>query len=182
LVTLSGRQACVWEIQGHISPPAEDLADLAEAVAGQRFNDRGLVESISQTRLVSIRTRLQNPADNTPYSIWTQWFLAERSNRRISPQASMSVSAYVEQALQDNTVESLREAIRLCPTNGLAFAKLALRSRGPDAKKSAEADFLKRRAIQVAPDDAQVAGLLISKPVRPSPPTGLRGAATIFIK
>ena len=62
--------------------------------------------------------------------------------------------------VEENTLESLQEATRLSPTNGLAFARLAVRVLEQDAKDNprrvGEADFYSRYAVKLSPNDAEV--------------------------
>lgn len=99
------------------------------------------------------------PATNY-YSRWAKWFLADRSTRTISPFSSITVPEYVQRRIEENTLESLREAITLSPTNGLAFARLARQTLAQDAKDNprriGEADFFSRRAIELSPNDPEV--------------------------
>ena len=74
---------------------------------------------------------------------------------------------YVQSRIQDNSLESLREAVLLSPTNGVAFAKLAARvlqqgnQENPDPGETlqhlGEADFYSRYAVKLAPNDPEVA-------------------------
>ena len=67
---------------------------------------------------------------------------------------------YVQRRIQENTLESLQEAVRLSPTNGLAFARLARRVLEQDSKDNprrvGEADFSSRRAVELSAKDAEV--------------------------
>ena len=63
--------------------------------------------------------------------------------------------------MRENTLDSLQEAVRLAPTNGLAFARLAKQVLGQSEKDNprrvGEADFFSRYAVKLAPQDAEVA-------------------------
>ena len=67
---------------------------------------------------------------------------------------------YIRRRIQENTLESLQEASRLSPTNGLALARLARKVLEQDAKDNprrvGEADFFSRRAVALSPNDAEV--------------------------
>ena len=60
-------------------------------------------------------------------------------------------------------MDALHEAVRLSPTNALALARLArlILSQPPaeNPRRIGEADFLSRRAVQMAPTDAEVVAL-----------------------
>ena len=65
---------------------------------------------------------------------------------------------YVRRLIEENTLASLQEAVRLSPPNALAFARLARRvlEQGDNPRRVGEADFYSRRAVQLSPKDAEV--------------------------
>jgi hypothetical protein len=68
---------------------------------------------------------------------------------------------YIARRIEENTLESLSQAVRLSPANGLAMARLARQimvlssSSGRQAQKH-NADFYSQRAIELSPDDPEV--------------------------
>jgi serine/threonine protein kinase len=68
---------------------------------------------------------------------------------------------YVKRRIEENTLESVREAAQLAPTNSLAFARLArlvlAQSEEQYRNRVAEADSFSRYAVELAPQDAEVA-------------------------
>ena len=68
---------------------------------------------------------------------------------------------YVQRRIQENTLESLQEAVRLSPTNGLAFARLAklvvAQKEEDNPRRVGEADFFSRYALKWSPNDVEVA-------------------------
>jgi len=69
----------------------------------------------------------------------------------------------IQQRIQAGTLESLRETVRLSPTNTLALAKQAKLLANLDPAESpralGEADFLSRRAVELSPRNTEVAKL-----------------------
>ena len=68
--------------------------------------------------------------------------------------------AELQRRRAENTLEDLKEAVRLAPTNGLAFARLArqilVQSEKDNPRRVGEADFYSRYALRWAPDNTQV--------------------------
>jgi hypothetical protein len=160
VTTSKDHNARVWDVP-LASPPIPDwLPELAEAVAGQRFNKKRLLESVSADEHVRLRQMLATASGTDIYSHWARWFFADRSTRTISPFSSLTVPEYVQRRIQEDTLDGLNEAVRLEPTNGLAFARLAKQVLAQNDKdnprREAEADLLSRRAVKLAPQDAEV--------------------------
>jgi len=145
------------------APPISDgtlLADLAEAVIGQRLGEGGSLEPTPAQRLVDLRQQLSGHPPTNAFTRWFAWFLADRSTRTISPSSTITVPEYVARRMEEKTLAAASEAVRLAPTNAPALAHLAemlLTSPGSNAPVVvAEAEFLLRRAETLAPGDAGV--------------------------
>lgn len=97
---------------------------------------------------------------------WAKWFVADRATRSISPLSRTSVPQYVNRLLALNSVTSLREAVRMSPTNSLALGHLALAILEQDPQRNprplSEADFYSRRAVAFGPNDSEVAQIRVS--------------------
>lgn len=67
---------------------------------------------------------------------------------------------YFRRWIEQNTLESLQQAIHIWPTNGLVFARLAKRTLAQtdieNPRRVDEADAYSRRAIQLSPNDPEV--------------------------
>ncbi len=150
----------VWDSASLSLPIPGWLADLAEAVAGQRFVASGASEPVAGARLLAFRERFGGDPGSDFYTRWAKWFFADRSTRTISPNSPVTLPDYVQRRIDENTFESLDDAVRLDPTNGLALARLALQvlkqdpARNP--RQAGEADWLSRRALALAPADDEV--------------------------
>jgi hypothetical protein len=94
----------------------EWLPRLAEAVAGQHLDDRGVFEpsDTSPSQVLSeIREKLRLPPMDTDWTTWGRWFLADRSTRTISPFSKITLPQYIENRIKEGTSGSLDEAERL---------------------------------------------------------------------
>ena len=74
---------------------------------------------------------------------------------------AQTISQYVEQPFEEDTLKCLEEAVRLSPNHGLAYARLAKRilEQGVSKKNPSalvEADFYSRFAARLAPGNAEV--------------------------
>jgi len=69
--------------------------------------------------------------------------------RRISPSSLLTVAQLVQQRIEQFTLDSLQQAVRLSPTNGLGHARLALltltNETTPAPRFLASADWQSRR-------------------------------------
>jgi dipeptidyl aminopeptidase/acylaminoacyl peptidase len=161
VVTASDRkEALVWEVPSAPVPVPEWLPELAEAVGGRRLNDQGSLEHGSNLNLPALQQRLVGDSRADYYARWGKWFFSDRATRTISPYSAVTVPEYIQRRIQANTLDSLREAVRLSPTNALALARLARQifagDEAQNPRKNAEADFLSRRAVERAPDEPEV--------------------------
>jgi dipeptidyl aminopeptidase/acylaminoacyl peptidase len=162
VVTASMDQtARVWELTTVADLPIPHwLPDLAEAVGGQRLTSEGLSESVPLTEVLKRKRELLDSSAGDVCTRVVKWFFADRATRTISPFSSMRMPDYVQRRIEENTVASLQEAVRLSPTNALATARLAKQALAQDPKENprrvGEADFYSRRAVALAPNEPEV--------------------------
>jgi hypothetical protein len=98
-----------------------------------------------------------------------KWYVADRRSRAISPFSQLTVSAWLENRINEGTVEGLRAAMQIDSANarvtahlGRRLADLALRQgNDPEEARRArgEADFLTSRAQKLAPGNDEVGKL-----------------------
>ena len=142
--------ARVWQI----SIPGEAptwLTDLAVTVGGFK-----MVESGGGTELVldpwekisDIRKAIKSEDTDEDYAKWGEWFLADRSGRKVSSYATLGVPEYVSQKVADAEPQSLEEALDLQPENALALARL-----GVAVRDEALADFYTGLAVDYEPEN-----------------------------
>ena len=121
----NGRHFTTWRLPQCSAPAPAWLPELAEAVVGIRMNENLAPTNVPWAERLRIQWQVaENPATND-CARRARWFLADRNTRAVAPLSSLSVPEYVQRRIEENTLESLQEAVRLSPTNGLAFARLA---------------------------------------------------------
>lgn len=143
----------VWHEERWPLPVPEWLPELAEAVAGLRLDTNGVETPITASEFLRFKARFATVTATDPWTRWAKWFLDDRGTRTVAWDSDVTVPAYVESLLAQNTVDALRKAIRLAPTNALALARLA-RATLADTNNPCrvkEADFLSRRAVEPVP-------------------------------
>jgi WD40 repeat protein/tetratricopeptide (TPR) repeat protein len=151
--------AHLWDVPPMIQDADSILADLAETVIGKSVSAHGALESVSPARLGELRARLAGLPSESEFTRWLEWLLADRSTRSISPCSPITVSAYVQSRATDTNETSWREALMLCPTNGIAFAQMAQhyaeQSQSSDSLADARAAWASSQAIKFAPWDSK---------------------------
>ncbi|MEO8426860.1 MAG: protein kinase [Verrucomicrobiota bacterium] len=156
--------ARVWEVPAWPGSDGTVLADLAEAVIGQRLNEAGGLEHASRKSLDELRHRVKRDAATNAFDRWVAWFLADRSSRTISPGSPITIPEYVSRRTREEALSSAREAVLLSPTNALALAHLAERIMANAPTNSltagAQAEYLSRLAERLSPDN------LDARPIR----------------
>jgi len=155
------RTARIWEVTAVTELPIPRwLADLAEAAVGMRFTTEGFSEAVPLAEVLRIKRELMQSSAGDVCTRVAKWFFAERASRTISPYSATTFAEYVRGCIDENTLASLQEAVRLSPTNALATARLAKLVLAQDAKENprqvGEADFYSRRAVELAPNEAEV--------------------------
>jgi hypothetical protein len=144
-------------------PAPSWLPDLAEAVARQRLNERQMTEAVSAEQLFQLKRELTSLPDSDRNVRWAKWFMADPSQRNISPEATISLDRYVNGLLRMGTRASLRQAVRLNPPHALAHVRLAQSLVDPDQTTTwrdvAEADWHQRYARNLQPENREIAQL-----------------------
>jgi WD40 repeat protein len=161
VVTASAdKTARVWEMTLSSVPVPAWLPQLAAAVAGKRLTGSEVLEPVAAKEWLNLKQQLSTAPATNFYNCWAKWFCADRATRTISPASSITMPEYVQRQIQENTLESLREAVRLSPNNGLALARLAAQvlaqSEKDNPRQVREADFFSRRATELSPNDPEV--------------------------
>jgi len=86
LATVGGdRLLRLWDVPSLPMPAPDWLSDLAEAVAGKRFDAQGRSIPVNAGRLVELRRQLGASDATEFYAQWARWFFADRDTRAISP-------------------------------------------------------------------------------------------------
>jgi WD40 repeat protein len=164
VVTCSSDKAVrIWEMTSAPLPVPGWLPALAEAIAGQHVDALDVSEVGSLEDFYQLRQRLLADTKQTYYARWARWFFEDSASRTVSPSSDVTVPEYVRRRIEENTLESLREATLLCATNALAFARLAesltTSQRSGSHKRRAfpeDAEWFSRYATNLAPADPEV--------------------------
>ena len=152
------KTARVWDVPTVPLPVPGWVLKFAEAIAEKRFIDNDVSEPVTFAELMALKRQVAESSASDIWTRWAKWFFADSAARTISPFSDISVPEYVRRRIQENTLESLQEAVRLSPTNGLAFAQLAFRvlEQADNPRRVGEADFFSRRAVELSPNDPEV--------------------------
>ena len=160
MATASGDKARGWEIPLDSGPAPLWLPALATCVAGMRLNEAAVLELVTLDEFLKLKKQLLSSTETNYYTRWAKWFCTDPADRTISPLSSITVPEYVQRRIQENKLESLQEAVRLAPTNGLAFARLAkqvlAQSEKDNPRRIGEAHFFSRYALKCSPNDPEV--------------------------
>ena len=152
--------ACIWEVPAVPLPVPPWVPRLAEALAERRFNERGIIEPVSAKELEAAKRQFSESTASGVWTKWAKWYFADSSTRTISPFTAVTLPDYVQHRTEENCVGSLREAVNLAPTNGVALARLAraLMHDYPqvDSPQALEADWCSRSAMRFAPQTFEV--------------------------
>jgi WD40 repeat protein len=150
------------------------LAELAEATGGVTLETVGQVENFKLLTPEEVRASLEKIAAKflgpssrlTPLQQFLKWYISDRRSRAISPFSPVTVPEWLENRIEEGTVEGLRAALQVDPTNARVTAHLGRRladlvsllCMDPDGPRRArgEADFLTSRAVRLAPDNDEV--------------------------
>jgi hypothetical protein len=153
---------------------AEDvlfLADWAEAAGGialQEETQNALTAEQIQARRKEIANKFSRPSSElTPLQQLLKWSVSDPRNRTISPCSQLTVAEWIENTINEGTIDGLRAAIQVDPTNarlaahfGRAMAEYAPEEEGTNPgvarRAQGEADFQTRRAVELDPDNDEV--------------------------
>jgi hypothetical protein len=169
--------ARVWDIPTITKKDDADdanlLADLAEAAGGLALQASGQTQiltmltpdQVNATR-EKIGVKFPGRSKLTPLQRLMKWSVADRRNRTISPVSDLALAEWVENRIQEGTLDSLRAAMLVDPANarltahfGERLADSALgKETDPDVARraGAEADTQTRRALKLAPENEEV--------------------------
>jgi hypothetical protein len=163
LATAWGSEVHIRESPVMSSSAPQWLPELAEVIVGQRFSEGHDSLPVPAASFLKLKSQIVSTEANDVYTHWAKWLITitARDARTTFPSAPATMPAYIQQLIQENTLDSLEQAVRLSPTNGLAFARLAqqvlAKSEKANPLRVGEADFFSRHARKLAPQDVEVA-------------------------
>jgi len=151
----------VWRETPPTIPCPAWLPSLAEGIAGLRYATNGTEESVPTGEFLALKEKLLRSSDTDAWTQWAKWFLSDVRQRTISWDSPMTMQAYIDSLIKEDRLDDLRQALIYAPTNGVLLAHLARRTLAQTNNpcRMVEADFLSRRAMQFAPQSAEVAKL-----------------------
>ena len=104
----------------------------AEAVVGLRLGDNGTAIEVGWDKWNAARRMVESLPDGGYYRRAAKWFFADPAKRTISPFSQIDLEQYVGNRIREDTVASLREAVRVAPKNVTALGRLAYLLRRKD--------------------------------------------------
>jgi dipeptidyl aminopeptidase/acylaminoacyl peptidase len=144
--------ARVWDVPVAAVPVPIWFIEWAESVGGRRFDLQGVDVVVPTAEEGQWREKLAARMDTDFFTRLARWVESDVSTRSISPSSSVTVPEYVKRRIEENTIWSLRQAVKLSPTNALAFARLAGLVANQDSKENPghleEAEFYARYALK----------------------------------
>jgi len=140
----------VWYSPEPPLPAPAWLADLAEALAGRRFNPGGAIEPIPGSERWVAFDRVRAIPRGDFYGDWAGWFLARGGSRTLSPASSLTVEEDASRLAAFDTLPALISAAHLDPTNRAILTRLAVHLRATATNESTAhrgplAEWLSRR-------------------------------------
>jgi cytoskeletal protein RodZ len=177
VVTASAdKTARVWDVPTlTVKDSVEEVplfADLAEATCGLALQSSGptVVSGLAPDKAKATRELRRKFTEQsralTPLQRLMKWSVADPRTRTISPFSDITVPEWVNNRIQEGTLDDLRTAMQMDPANarlvahfGMALANLAVAEKTDpdDARRArAEADYQTHRALKLAPENDEV--------------------------
>ncbi len=155
----SDSTARVWHVLVPPVPVPAWFLDWAEARMGQPFDPGSTAEAVLTSALLQREESVAARTDAGFYTRIAQWIQADAATRTLSPLSTRTVPQYLRARIEENTLTSLREAVRMAPTQSVAWARLALAGLGLDAAEhpgqGPDPVFSARQAMQLDPQNAE---------------------------
>ncbi len=150
----------IYELLAPVYPAPTWLADLGEAVAGQRLSPAGKLERTSPRKFFELRREMNRKNLRGFYARWAKWFLQDTDKRTISPRAKTTVTEYAGRKIEMNTIADLREALFLVPTNAIAHGRLARlyseHENAPSSRLQQLAEWHLAHALKLDPNNQEL--------------------------
>src|SRR6266481_214070 len=111
------------------------LAELAETTSGVTLETVGQSENfklLAPEQLIASREKIAAkfsgpPSKMTPLQRLMEWSVSDRRSRTISPFSQVTVSEWLENRIKEGTIEGLRAAIQVDPSNARIAVHLGRR-------------------------------------------------------
>jgi WD40 repeat protein/tetratricopeptide (TPR) repeat protein len=167
VITVGSEQiARVLQLPRPESPVPDWFPALAEAMVGWAASSEGDVSFVAPEVLLDFRRRLCAQVPSHLSSGWARWWLADKTQRSISPETGLNLDQYVERVMDQaqsagrDRLGSLRRAMCRAPDHGRLRARYArmLLETGAAADPAVlhEAEWQSAQAIHLSPEDPGV--------------------------
>ncbi len=130
LTTGDDGTARIWDVPPVPVPVPEWFPSWAEAVGGLRLNDAGVASEMTWRERREIQERWRERADDHDdlFAKVAKWSEETDPGRRgMTPFSTLTVPGFINNRIQENTVESLQRALRVDPRNETVLELLATR-------------------------------------------------------
>lgn len=121
--------ARLWHLPIAQLPAPKWLPEWADAVAGMTLKIDGSIDKLSWQTIQEVADQVTRLEGEDHYSKLGRWFYESPNHRTLTPSSEITLSEYVESRIRDSTTDSLEEAVRVDPDNGIALGLLAVRLR-----------------------------------------------------
>jgi hypothetical protein len=171
-------RSCLWNVPTISDKETNEdmllLADLAEATSGVALQSSGQADilrplsgdQIDATRRIIADRFSVSSKSLTLLQRFLKWSVSDPRNRTISPFSELTVLEWVENMIKEGTLDSLRAAMDVDPSNArlaayygrsLADHAIAKATDPEDARRArVKADFQTRRALKLDPKSEEV--------------------------
>ncbi len=152
VTTSEDNTAKIWQIAVAGDAP-KWLLSLVETVGGYQLGEAGGAALVTDPyqRILNVREELAKADAKKAYPRWAQWFLGNRSTRRVAPYSDVTVSEFIKARVTAGDTKALGSALRLQPDNGLALAQL-----GALSQDTGLADFYSGLGARYEPENPDV--------------------------
>jgi WD40 repeat protein len=171
------KTARLWDVPAATKKDTKEdillLSALSETIGGVTLESAERAENfttLGSEAIGTIRERIAakftGVAELSPLQRFLKWCVADHRRRTISPFSQITAPEWLENKINEGTVQGLRAALHVDPANARTTAHLGRRladyafqqgiDPGEARRARGEADFLTQRALKLAPDNDEV--------------------------
>jgi WD40 repeat protein/class 3 adenylate cyclase len=108
--------AKIWDVLAIGGNAPAWLPDLAEALAGYRFDDAGKMQTLQPHNFLDAKHRIKMSAGDE-YWQWARWYFDTGPDRLISPYSRATAASFAKFALESGMTNNISVALRLRPND-----------------------------------------------------------------
>jgi WD40 repeat protein len=152
----------IWEMPERLGSAPPWLAEVAEAVGGEKLDQQGTLVRTEDAGFWRVREAFRGDFSADGYASWAHWFVTPREQRPFTPHASITLGQLVDEYLQNDAPWAVEAALQLAPTDPEALARLAQlkfeanKNAAGDSGEIATAKWLSQYSAKQAPRSARV--------------------------